>query len=621
MIPLVVNLDSAFDWTPEVRAIWSSLDWQATEEIARLPGRDVPGADEIRLGTAPGIPFRRWAERAAELPLIGLVSSLVMEEAHTRMAASAAREDHLSREWRERQLRVGPRRRRQPHNEQGPGCEQALTGEEPSLRPPAIDRRHVVECYGVYTDDAASVLGPCGLLWPIPPALHRAPAILLSPERIQEIYSGILRLRQELRHPLPLGSNPTLINLRMLLLHELGHHFFPVHRAGAGEFLCEALANLFCYHGLTADERAWLLYKTWHLQPAEYSAYRPFGLLCTVDADCHAAVTQCFDGDLSGWRSMPKKSRGLDERFGASLGMALAVDAPAAVGLWERGLQPLVSEENRWWLHWDRGNLDFHSHRRGGREGDISADLVLDLYGERDLGAWAGDPDVPDGFWCGWGYGDTVSWPADCLHLTPQLWIQVYHQTTSEWLSSTARTKLGEFGEDPEVEAYVRRVLADPAHRPPNRSLDDAIGSLGWLLETFATLSLGQPWSKVLAEFAAGDPRYSERRGWGGTHRAIYALRILQRMPDFAPRTILSDALDQAAAFIRAREREPVAGDWHAAVQAIEFIEACGDLSAISALEMAAGSTAGYAAPVREAARRALDILRTDPDGDSGKAT
>ena len=126
---------------------------------------------------------------------------------------------------------------------------------------------------------------------PIRPLLawHES-SIFLCPERIHGIYPAVISLGEHLRHPLRLSSNPALVSLQMTLLHELGHHFFPVHRSGAGRFFSEALANLFCPHGLGPDEQAWLLYKSWHLQPPEDSAYRPLRVLCEADSDCRFAV-------------------------------------------------------------------------------------------------------------------------------------------------------------------------------------------------------------------------------------------------------------------------------------------------------------------------------------------
>ena len=59
MHPLIVNLDSAFDWTEEVRAIWKRIDCKG-----------------IGQAIAPQITSAQWGKRTNKLALIALVSSL-----------------------------------------------------------------------------------------------------------------------------------------------------------------------------------------------------------------------------------------------------------------------------------------------------------------------------------------------------------------------------------------------------------------------------------------------------------------------------------------------------------------------------------------------------------------
>jgi len=404
MNPVIINFDSAFDWKVEVRQMWEGLDWEG-----------------IRRSVAPQISFESWIDRRNELALIGLVPSLVIEKSYRtphwegEQEQPEERDNQLLQEWRERQL-GGNRQQAQRFN-----------GEEPFLRSPLVGRDGVVECYGIYVEDAHTFLDLNGLLEKTPSVNH-SPAIFLCPERILEIYSTILRLGEHLRCPLPLSLNPALINLRMTLLHELGHHFFPVHRAGARQFLSEGLANFFCHHGSNQDQQAWLLYKSWHLQPPEYSAYRPLNVLCNADDDCRAAVAACFQGTLDGWASLPKlDSHRLERKFGASLGMALALDGPTCNGLWWGELRQIVSEENRWMLHWDGNHLFHHVRKRGDMH--MPADLVLDLYRQNNLAQWAIDEELHGGFWSGWANGDEVRWPDDCIQITDQdvdTWLEFY---------------------------------------------------------------------------------------------------------------------------------------------------------------------------------------------------
>jgi hypothetical protein len=593
MSPFIVNLDSAFDWTPEIRQIWERIDWGA-----------------IRQGIAAQIPSESWTSRGNELRLVGLVSNLVIDDAYDLPQCKERRdrveepEDPLSREWRERQL--GTAKNERDGRNHPPNRRPRLSGEEPFFRSPCSGKTGVVECYGIYVDDVAAILSRRGLLQSVPVTCHHAPAILLCPERIHDIYPTVARRGEGLRHFLPLASNPALVNLRLTLLHELGHHFFPVHRSGSGRFLGEALANLFCYHGLSREEQAWLLYKSWLLQPPEYSAYRPLSVLCEADADWRLAVGMGFHGGLNGWRNLPTKgSHSLERHLGASLTMALASDAAACKGLWWDELRNLVTEENRWLLNWESNHL--HFHMRPHDDGYMPGDLVLDLYRRNDLAPWTTNRGLPADLWASWGYGDDVSWPEDCLGISDDDadgWVEIYDQTSSGSLARTVRAKMSALKSDPGVAGYVSRVLTDPAHRPTHRPLNDAIEALSWMLDTYPEVPLGELWSGPLAEFANGDPQYSESRGWGGSNRMTYALNILTRIPGFRARPTLNQALDQAATFVREGQ-----GDWHHRVQAIQFIEACGDRSAIPALEVAAVSTEGYAKPVREAASKAIANL------------
>ncbi len=414
MAPIIVNLDSAFDWTVDVGQIWEQLEFE-----------------RIRQALVPQISPEEWVDRSKRLAVIGLVSSQLIDNAYRLPAweeANDRSENHdepLLQDWRKRQL--GPR----PSDDEGknnfPGRGRCFNGEEPFFHSPRVGHMGIVECYGIYTQDASTFLGQRGLLDKLPADTHHAPAILLCPERIHGIYPTIMTLGEEFRQALPLSSNPALVNLRMTLIHELGHHFFPVQRCGGKRFLSEALANLFCKKALTPKEQAWLLYKTWHLQPPEYSAYRPLSVLCDADSDCRAAVARCFHSSLDGWASLPAKDgENLMRRIGASLSMALAADAEPCIGLWRHELWTLGSKENRWFLPCGDGILHFHLHRNRG--GHLPADLLLDLYRQNDLAKWAMQPAVPQEFWMRWGNG-AVAWPNDHICIPPtdvDPWLEYY---------------------------------------------------------------------------------------------------------------------------------------------------------------------------------------------------
>lgn len=517
MSPFIVNLDSAFDWTAEVRQIWERLDW-----------------DGIRRATAPQIPSEPWARRGNELALVGLVSSLLIddsyhlpqwEESHEKAEQREdRREDALSHEWRERQL--GRSTSQDETNNDRPRRRPRFNGEEPFFRSPHVGRPGIVECYGIYVDDAATILGPRDLLDKVPAAVHHAPAVFLCPERIHGIYPTVISLGEHLRHPLRLSSNPALFSLQMTLLHELGHHFFPVHRSGAGRFFSEALANLFCHHGLDQDEQAWLLYKSWHLQPPEYSAYRPLRVLCEADSDCRFAAAECFHGGLGGWASLPKKDAYcLERNLGASLTMALAADAAACKGLRGDELRQVVSVENRWFLHWEGNHLHFHLKRRD--DDNIPADFVLDLYRQNDLANWTTTEDLPSHIWGRWAYGNEVRWPHDCIN--------VAEADVEGWLAYCASAK------DTSLASVIYEKL----------------------------------------------------------------LPVLHANPGAVTRPGVRAALDRALAVATNDQAK-----WFDRVPAIRFIEACRDTIAIPALEKAFPASKEWGNDVREAAAKALTLLR-----------
>lgn len=464
MTPLIINLDSAFDWMPEVRQIWERLDW-----------------DGIRQRIAPQISAESWLRRANEIGMVGLVSSLAIDDCYhlaqwdNIQEEVEEHEDPLSRDWRERQLGRGKCEQESGNNR--PRQRSRFNEEEPFFRSPRIGRAGVVECYGIYVDEAATILGSRGLLHAVPDSLHQAPAIFLCPERILDIYSTVIRLGEDLRHPLSLSGNPMLVNLRMTLLHELGHHFFPVHRAESGRFVSEALANLFCSQGLDQEEQAWLLYKSWHLQPPEYSAYRPLNVLCEADADCHSAVATCFNGDLAGWTCLPEKDGDtLELTLGASLTMALAADAAACKGLWWDELRQIVSDENRWFLCWEGNHLHFHINRRD--DENIPADFVLDLYRKNNLAHWATREDLPSSIWGRWAYGNKVRWPHDCITVAEAdagKWLAYYASAKNTQLASVICEKLvpllranSPAANQPTLRAALDRALAVATNQQAN---------------------------------------------------------------------------------------------------------------------------------------------------------
>lgn len=471
MPPLIVNLDSHFDWTAEVLQIWQSFDW-----------------DGIRRSISPNVSSEKWIDRRDNLGLVALVSGLLIDDAY-QLPQTQGREageeepdqwalarwrEHQA-EWRDRQCQgreadeeepdQGALERRREHQgeprdrqrgehwQERDDCEGRrhrrlrFSGQEPFFRSPCTGRNTIVECFGMYVDEAATILCPSGFLQAVPEALHRAPAVFLCPERIHEVYSNLARAAQAppgLRHLPALASNPALLSLRTTLLHEIGHHFFPVHRSASVPFLSEGLANLFCYRGLDSEGKANLLYKSWHLQPPEYSAYRPLHVMCEADEDLRSAVATCFSGCLAGWSSLPEKEPlTLERSLGAAWTMAVGHDTAPRFRLVFGELRHLTPAQVKEWLSLPDG--DFHM-RRLDRSAPIPADFLLDLYSQADLSPWALGSHVPDDLGVSWGRGEDVRWPDDCVQVREEdvgRWLDVYALARSTarnipWRSSLA---------------------------------------------------------------------------------------------------------------------------------------------------------------------------------------
>jgi hypothetical protein len=155
-------------------------------------------------------------------------------------------------------------------------------------------------------------------------------------------------------------------------------------------------------------------------------------------------VAACFDGDLNGWASLPKKdAHVLECTLGASLTMALTADAAACKGLWWDELRQIISDENRRFLHWDGHH--HHFHLRHHDDGYVPADLILDLYRQNDLANWAETADAPPRIWGRWSYGNEVQWPHDCITVAEadvERWLIYYASAKNTRLASVICEKL-----------------------------------------------------------------------------------------------------------------------------------------------------------------------------------
>ena len=397
-VPAIRNIDSQFDWTQEVKTLWEDIDWDRFKIINSIK------SDE-------------WNNRRNEIVLIGLCSSLLIEDAYrwnvrdnnnscsnsNEIDPDQYEEDH----WKKRQTRC---HERENSNDRRPRFRR-FTGEEPHFRSPNSGRRGIVECYGIYVEDwttflrgrVTSTLVDKGITLP------EGPAIFLCPERIIEVYPTLVTLGEKFRDPLTLSCNPTMTNLKMVLLHELGHHFFPVHCSKAGKYISEGLANYFCLLGIEDSEKPWLLYKTWHLQPPEYSAYRFINLLERELGNTRRALKAAFDGEIRFWEYIFQSKAWEDiDRTSEYVTMAISLDyIPAKMFLKE--LDP--KNQKGWYSIFDHDLISMHWCHISEDDGRIPADFLWDLYEGNSIYPWVFIPGLPGRIWSSWGCGDELSWP------------------------------------------------------------------------------------------------------------------------------------------------------------------------------------------------------------------
>lgn len=380
MNPAVINISSGHDWSSDVTTLLAQADWFG-----------------IHNRVAHTISVEDWNSRCKSLGFVGLVSELTVDQVYNNHCKATARDRES--EW------LNQRKR--------PDGDRTVNSESPLSRRAAIGTAHAVDCFGLYVSRGSDVLQRQGTLECVPESLWDRPAIFLCPERILSIYPALSSSKRSLRYAPTVTSNPVLALLRLTLLHELGHHFFPIHQSNASHYLTEALANFFVHRTTSVEDQSLLIYKTCLLQSVEYSAYRPLDVLCTLDHDCLTAVSFCFNGDLDGWKSLPAKPNLCIERLaGSQITMALAADAAPCIGLWLNALKNAIPSGNLP-LHWDDDNyILWHSRR----DAVVPVDLLIDLYSNANLRHWIGDPTLSRHFWGRWGMGDDVRWPEDALH-------------------------------------------------------------------------------------------------------------------------------------------------------------------------------------------------------------
>lgn len=440
MLPVIINVDSQFDWTKEVKGLWDSLP-----------------LDDIRINLAPSIDKKDWDFRKNQkLVTIGLCSPETIDSEYYQRCrhdnsnneAGGSRNKREEELWKNRQTEASSVRNVCPALR--------LTGEEPFLRSPTFCNEGIFEAYGFYTNNCSVVLEGKVEMDKMPLGVHGGAGIFLCPERIIDIYPSLMKLGSALQRAIPLSANPTLINLEMVLLHELGHHFFPVHSSGAGKYVSEAFANLFCAAGVNKLFLPWLLYKSWHLQSPEYSAYRPLMLLTQETGSGSLATASAFSGSISlkGWEQLLGPEHGIIKQWeqlsrkNEHISMAQAMDYIPALGL----IRNLSSHLN---VNWDNSFQAGHLHMRssGMQSSKMPADLLIDLYEENSIYPWVLYPNILEDFWSSWGMSTShkelgtdsappgkLSWPEGPLYRVTGKddWVRLIKESPYAWARNAA---------------------------------------------------------------------------------------------------------------------------------------------------------------------------------------
>jgi len=484
-LPLIINIDSQYDWTSEVQNIWDTIDCKKLHQIfPRIDENDF----DFRLNK--------------KLVIIGLCSPSFIDRSYQMRDdchdLETNTEDWLKREeqhWRK--LQVFEERNVRYFN-----------GEEPHFRHPKTCYNYVIEPYGIYSDDCSKFLSGVADMDKLPLGTKGGAGIFLCPERITRIYPTLLEVLSDPKYPLPLIDNPILTNLKMVLIHELGHHIFPVHRNCKGKkYISEGLANYFCYSNLTEIERAWLLYKSKTLQPPEYSSYRFISILHhyynqkpNIDKDkikrqiqklkdkekeSHHAKTlervlqdfedhiehsliltiddvfsRAFTGEIDGWNNIFLKETITEEgyirmwadkleRQTEHLTMAMSLDILPTAGFLD-DLDELFANEKKW--RWDIDHGMFHMHHRHNKK-QINPDFIWDLYNDNSILQWVLSNEIPDEIWSSWGMSTShnkmgtdsklpgkLSWPEGPLFrmTTRQDWERIVKESPYQWARNAA---------------------------------------------------------------------------------------------------------------------------------------------------------------------------------------
>lgn len=160
------------------------------------------------------------------------------------------------------------------------------------------DKERIIDCYGIYTKSLYRILmqknypynneNACKLISKLRNDLASdGPAILLCPELIEKIYAKTV---MSVDRSLGVADNPTYSFLKMVYLHELGHHIYQI--SDRFSLLGEAMANYFAYSFLTPSERNLLFSKTL----TQSSVYRSYHGLLLIQYPWTVPLMKFWDG-------------------------------------------------------------------------------------------------------------------------------------------------------------------------------------------------------------------------------------------------------------------------------------------------------------------------------------
>ncbi len=285
----IMNFGSRYEgWKEDVRHMLAEFDTWEDNAFPSIPGKDmVKRLKELKyVCLVPRLVIVKTREK---YPKVGNGEKEPEEEMglddllDDLLDAVMRDEDELEDIEREEEPEIGhddmPRNREEEQRDDG------ISGQEPHHGECEGGGTVIVDCYGIYVGSLNSWLD--WLSYYIPQSkeiiacrndfksgkIKDGPAVLICPELIETLYRDVIRKSSKsVRNALTLESNPLQIFLRFVLLHEIGHHVFPVFGSRSVINLSEALANWFVYWIITPKERE-ILHAESQMQSLPYQMY------------------------------------------------------------------------------------------------------------------------------------------------------------------------------------------------------------------------------------------------------------------------------------------------------------------------------------------------------------